>query len=78
MAFSQLKNFEKAVEFHSKAIEICPDSPIYRHERGKCYLLISNFEMALEDLNLTIQKQPTNSLAYYARGFAYKVKFTRI
>ena len=60
------------------AINIDPKSAVYRHERGKCYLLTGQFKEALEDLNLTINQQPDNSSAYYARGFAYKVLLNRI
>ena len=57
----------------SKAINLKPESAVYHHERGKCYLQINEFEKSLFDLNFTISNQPKNANALYARGFAYKV-----
>lgn len=63
------------MECLTKAIELNPESALYHHERGKCYLQVDDFEMALNDLNFTISKQPKNANALYARGFAYKVNY---
>ena len=73
MSHAHLKQTDNAIRYFTNAINICPVVAVYRHERAKCYLLTDEFKLSIEDLNFTIQKQPQNSLALYARGFAFKV-----
>ena len=53
-------------------IEERPFEPIYVHERAKCYLVIKEYEKALDDFNMVLSYQGSNQNAYLGRGFTFK------
>ena len=49
-----------------------PSDIRYIHERAKAYQMIEDHEMAVEDFNLVIKKNPKNAHAHFRRAFSHK------
>lgn len=64
--------FDKAIEPLTNAIDLQKYEPAYIHERAKCFLLVGENQLALEDFDKVIEMQPHNSHAYFGRAFAHK------
>lgn len=65
-----LKNFPKAIELFSKALDIKEDGAIY-YNRGKCFGIIGEYQKAVDDFSKTIESNPDFSDAYDGRGLGY-------
>ena len=74
---AQLQNFEKAIEYHSKAIEKNPEYSGALAGRGTCYSRLGDFQAAIEDYNSAIKYNKNWELSYnlsstyFDRGLAY-------
>lgn len=66
------KHFEQAVECMTKAIDIYPEAPVFRHQRGSCYFHLGEYQKAIDDLNVAIGKEPHKPDHYENRGHAYQ------
>lgn len=66
------KQFEKAVECMTKAIDIYPEAPVFRHQRGSCYFHLGEYQKAIDDLNVAIGKEPNKPDHYENRGHSYQ------
>ncbi|XP_019618060.1 PREDICTED: dentin sialophosphoprotein-like isoform X2 [Branchiostoma belcheri] len=68
LAHTYLKHrqFEKAVEPLSKAIELCPTCASYYSNRAACYIMLGKFREGLEDARQTTRIDP-NFLKGYMR-----------
>ena len=64
--------YEQAITPLTKAISFHKYEACYVHERAKCYLLINEFQKALDDFNTVLNLQQKNPHAYFGRGFAKK------
>lgn len=66
------KDFEKAVEFFTKAIEVSPspNHALYSNRSG-AYTSLKQFNKALDDANKTIEINPTWAKGYNRLGAAY-------
>ncbi|MEH2535567.1 tetratricopeptide (TPR) repeat protein [Bradyrhizobium sp. AZCC 1588] len=63
--------FEKAIERLNQAIELDPDNPHFRLNRGSAYAGNRQFDKAIEDYDRAIAIDPSSSLAFLARAEAY-------
>lgn len=72
LSLANLEQYDKALPPLNEAILISPNETVLYHERAKCLLLVDNFDLAIDDFTKVIENQPTNSHAYFGRGFAYK------
>ena len=70
-AFYSNKNFVKALEEETRAIELDPDSDIAYSNRGLTYLKLEEFDDAINDFNKTIELDPEYIGAYQALAEAY-------
>lgn len=52
-AFSA-KEFDKAIDFFTQAIEADPTNAVYNSNRSGCYASLENFEKALEDAEVCL------------------------
>ncbi|MDB5111103.1 MAG: hypothetical protein JWR67_2217 [Mucilaginibacter sp.] len=74
---SDLGNFDKAIEYYTKAIEKDQDYSAAYYDRGYCHVQLQDYEVAITDYTKAIEfnnkwEMLTNlSLAYYSRGHAY-------
>ncbi len=68
--FFKQKQYEKAIELYTKAIEIPPTS-LYYCNRALNHIHLENYGSALSDANQAIQLDVSNPKAYYRRGTSY-------
>ena len=66
----KLKNFEKAIEFYTQAIEETPNDHTIYGNRSASYHNLRNFDQALEDAEKCIQMKPDWSKGYQRKGQA--------
>ncbi|XP_063931410.1 stress-induced-phosphoprotein 1-like isoform X2 [Zophobas morio] len=68
-AFSA-KDYAKAVDYFSKAIELAPDNHILYSNRSACYASLGSYDLALTDANKTIELKKDWSKGYSRKGAA--------
>ncbi|XP_053683040.1 RNA polymerase II-associated protein 3 isoform X2 [Sabethes cyaneus] len=61
------KNYVKACEYFSKAIDVFENDSIYYHNRSLCYFHMKNYENCLEDCNKAIELDRGYFRPYYQR-----------
>ncbi|GMG22315.1 unnamed protein product [Ambrosiozyma monospora] len=66
----KLNNFEKAIDFYTKAIEIQPNA-IYYSNRAQANIKLENYGLAINDANASIKLNKDYLKAYYRRAVAY-------
>lgn len=73
MTCFQNGRYEKAVRLFTKAINLCPMSacPSFCF-RAKCYLELSRYREAIDDLTIALKYAPNNIEAYVDRARAYE------
>ncbi|CAG9937535.1 unnamed protein product [Clonostachys rosea f. rosea IK726] len=54
------KNYSKAIEQYSKAVDLFPDSPTYLSNRAAAYMSSGSYEAALEDCSRAADLDPHN------------------
>jgi tetratricopeptide (TPR) repeat protein len=64
------KNWQKAIEYYTQAIQIDPNNAIYYNNRGNSYYFNRNWQAAVEDYTQSIRLDPNNVHAYRYRGEA--------
>lgn len=65
------KQYAKAVDFGTKAIEFNPKDPVALVERGAAYSYQDQYDKAIEDYTAAIKLDPKFARAYRSRGSAY-------
>ncbi|XP_041449767.1 dnaJ homolog subfamily C member 7-like [Drosophila obscura] len=60
----QAQNYQNALKHYSDAITLCPDSSQYYNNRAAIYLLLLNYNGALEDARKAIRLNPSLQKAY--------------
>ena len=68
-AFAQ-KNYEEAIEFYNKAIELNPSDATFYSNRSGCYASMEKYAEALSDAEKAIQSNPNFIKGYSRKGFA--------
>uniref|UniRef100_A0A8C9VWK5 Small glutamine-rich tetratricopeptide repeat-containing protein alpha n=1 Tax=Scleropages formosus TaxID=113540 RepID=A0A8C9VWK5_SCLFO len=66
----KVDNFNAAVEFYSKAIQLNPKSAVYYCNRAAAYSKLGNYAGAVQDCELAIGIDPNYSKAYGRMGLA--------
>lgn len=69
--YIKAKNFSKAVELYTKAIDLDPNQSIYFSNRAFANLKLDNFQTSLDDCNEAIRLDASNIKAYHRRGLSY-------
>lgn len=75
--YSQIKQFDKAIQDMSKAVELKPYDTMTYWERGSTYLQIKQFDKAIQDMSKIIELKPDGSnkwlypFVYFCRGNIY-------
>nr|BAN20786.1 protein phosphatase-5 [Riptortus pedestris] len=70
-AFFKEQQYDKAIEYYSKAIELDPKNAIYYSNRSFAYLKTEAFGFALADATKAVELQKSYTKAYYRRATAY-------
>ena len=65
-----LENYDNAIEYYNKAIELKPDYVYAYNNRGNAKYSLGKFQDAIEDYNKVIELMPDNEVAYNNRGNA--------
>ncbi|XP_052744035.1 serine/threonine-protein phosphatase 5 [Bicyclus anynana] len=65
------QNYDRAIEFYSKAIEKNPRNAVYYANRSIANLRLENFGYALSDASLAIGLDKSYTKAYYRRAASY-------
>lgn len=60
----KVKQYRSALNLYTEAIELCPDTAAYYSNRSACYMMLNNFQDALEDARKCIQIDPSFSKGY--------------
>ncbi len=71
IAYSNLGNYEMAIQDQTKAIELNPQYAYAYNNRGANYGNLGNYVMAIQDYTKAIELYPQFVLAYDNRGSAY-------
>lgn len=69
--FLERKNFDKALSFINRFIELKPDDPAGYLAKGEVFSKQDKFDEALEQFNTAIEKDAQNLRAYYQRALLY-------
>jgi serine/threonine-protein kinase len=69
-----LVRFEQAIDFYSAMINHDPKDGLAFMNRGICWAVRGEFDIAITDIDEAIRLQPDNSVAFAARGFARERK----
>jgi tetratricopeptide (TPR) repeat protein len=67
---SEVEQFNEALNYLNRAIEINNAVPEFYQRRGDAYFLLKQYEGALQDYNKLIELDPSNAYAFYLRGNA--------
>jgi len=65
------KQYSKAIEFYSKAIDLNPNNAIFYSNRAAAYSHIGDHQKAVDDCKISIKLNPGYSKAYGRLGLAY-------
>jgi DnaJ family protein C protein 7 len=60
----KVKQYRSALNLYSEAIELCPNTASYYANRSACFMMLNNFQEALEDARKCIHFDPTFTKAY--------------
>jgi len=70
----RINDFAGALDQIQKAIKVCPDSANYLGLRGRAYLGLGNYELAMQDFDKAISLSPNSVDAWFGRGVAHYSK----
>ena len=68
-AFAQ-KNYDEAIEFYNKAIELNPNDATFYSNRSGCFASMEKYAEALSDAEKAIETNPNFIKGYSRKGFA--------
>ncbi|XP_058459077.1 RNA polymerase II-associated protein 3-like isoform X2 [Malaya genurostris] len=61
------KNYEKAIEYFSEAINLFGSDEVYHYNRSMCYFHLKSYDKCLEDCNKAIETNENYFRPYYQR-----------
>jgi tetratricopeptide (TPR) repeat protein len=70
----RLNEFQEALDIIQKAVKLCPDSANYLGVRGRAYLGIGKYDLAMQDFDKAVSMNNNSIDAYFGRGMAYYSK----
>ncbi|CAF0937621.1 unnamed protein product [Adineta ricciae] len=65
--------FVLAIRCYTRCIELQPDEPNSYLKRAACYLKVYEAKKAIDDCDVVLKEDPTNTLALYRKALAYKI-----
>ncbi|MGD2250706.1 MAG: tetratricopeptide repeat protein, partial [Candidatus Methanofastidiosia archaeon] len=71
LAYSDLNQYEKAIQDYNKAIELNPENFAAFYNRGLAYSDLNQYEKAIQDYNKAIELDPEYAAAFNNRGNRY-------
>jgi tetratricopeptide (TPR) repeat protein len=73
-AYSNMKQYQSALDDYSKAIQLENDNAIFFNNRGNVYKELNKYQQAIGDYNEAIRLKPDDLIAYYNRGNIYFIQ----
>tara|TARA_Y100000815_G_scaffold264596_1_gene280425 strand:+ start:8791 stop:9246 length:456 start_codon:yes stop_codon:yes gene_type:complete len=70
-AYRNIGAYQKAIADFTAELEINPNAYSYEH-RSVVYYLTKNYDKALGDVNMSIERAPNNSISYKTRALIFK------
>ncbi|WAC02908.1 tetratricopeptide repeat protein [Lacinutrix neustonica] len=70
-AYRNIGEYQKAINDFTAELEVNPNAYSYEH-RSVVHYLTKNYNEALKDVNISIEKAPDNSISYKTRALIYK------
>jgi len=67
-------NYEEAIRYFTKAIDLNPMDAEFYYNRGTAYLNKDQYDQAISDYKKALEINPMDAKAYYKRGLAYYYK----
>lgn len=67
--YEELGNWNMAIEYTDKAIEIDPDDVSYKNMKANLYWFSGNLEAAIKEVSKCIESEPENYFYYHRRGW---------
>ncbi|MEI7474768.1 MAG: tetratricopeptide repeat protein [bacterium] len=67
-------NYNSALDYYKKILEVTPDNVIINGNVGCCYNLLNEYDKALEYLKKSLSLNPNNAITYINCGYSYKGK----
>lgn len=61
-------NYEKALEYYTKCLELQPNDHIIHSNRCLCYINLKNYDKALEEVETALKISPNHAKSYYNYG----------
>ena len=74
LAHQNNKEYQSAIEFLCKALNLNPRMSAALYVRGRAYIATQEFDSAIEDFNRVVELNSDHLGAYYDRGIAYNEK----
>lgn len=71
VAYSELQEYEKALQYHDKAIEIVSSMPAFHYNRAHTYNKLGEYQKAIIDYKKAITLDPNNADYYCNLGYTY-------
>jgi tetratricopeptide (TPR) repeat protein len=68
------RDYDKAIEYFTKAINLKPDYASFYYRRGEAYYKKGDYDKAIEDFTKAINLEHDNEYFYRWRGYAYREK----
>ncbi|CAF0818380.1 unnamed protein product [Adineta ricciae] len=65
--------FVLAIRCYTRCIELQPDEPNSYLKRAACYLKVHEAKKAIDDCDVVLKEDPTNTLALYRKALGYKM-----
>lgn len=74
-AYKDLKQYDKAYEYFTKAIEATPTLAYSYYQKGWIAAFVwGNFEKALPDFKKVLEHDPNSDIGYFSQGVIYSMK----
>lgn len=65
----KIENFDESIENYSKLINLLPAIADLYSDRGLCYHMDGQYQLALDDFNKAVDLEPENAYRYSCRAF---------
>jgi len=72
-AYRDKKQYDRAIEDYTKAVELNPGDAIGYTGRGYAHIRKKQYSRAIEDYNKAIEVNPKNIISYYNKACAYSL-----
>lgn len=70
--FVKLQDYDNAIHFYTKAIQLYDKDPLYHSNLALCYLRKERYNDCISECNAALKLSPTLSKAFFRRAQAYE------